>query len=170
MTPDQADLTWQSATSGEAIVKVDWSHLAEFWTSFVGDSTSTQEVGEYVADALPADLLSLPIHLIGHSRGASLNVALAQRLSDPELYGKTTLEPAVAAALRAQLQRGYLRLELTAVQRDREGVTVTAAGRQPERDAQALAPAARERHRRAHRDRRRPHERRVGGRSLDRPR
>lgn len=67
------------STTGEAIVKVDW-------TSVDDGSYSTKEVGNVVADYLMTThgtappLAELPLHLIGHSRGASMAVAISQRL------------------------------------------------------------------------------------------
>ncbi len=64
---------------GEAVVSLDWSAVATPWEA------TTQSVAEAVSNylftglaSLGADLLASPIHLIGHSRGASLVGALAE--------------------------------------------------------------------------------------------
>jgi Ca2+-binding RTX toxin-like protein len=68
-----------AATQGELILKVDWSAVASA-------AASTVQVGNLVADFLLTDpgnglpLAQLPIHLVGHSRGASMDVAIAQAL------------------------------------------------------------------------------------------
>jgi hypothetical protein len=45
-------------------------------------------------------------------------VGVAQRLADTGAFGETTLQPALAAALRARLQYDYFRLEATGLYRD----------------------------------------------------
>jgi hypothetical protein len=67
------------SSTGEAIVKVDW-------TAVDNGDYSTEEVGKVVADYLMTahgtspPLAELPLHLIGHSRGASLAVAVSERV------------------------------------------------------------------------------------------
>ena len=90
-TPTVSSFTRTSAaggTSGEAIVTVDWSAVAN--NLFGGPSTAPIAglVETYLTTArnLPGDpltarpLAELPVHLIGHSRGASLVSDLARRL------------------------------------------------------------------------------------------
>src|SRR5438045_575723 len=66
----------ESTSSGEAIIEVDWSTVS-------GGEFSTDAVANIVAEYLISPLKGgrrwsdLPMHLIGHSRGASLDVALA---------------------------------------------------------------------------------------------
>lgn len=67
------------SSTGEVVIKVDW-------TSVDNGDYSTAEAGRVVADYLMAShgstpaLAELPIHLIGHSRGASLAVSMTRRL------------------------------------------------------------------------------------------
>jgi hypothetical protein len=81
--------------SGEMVVKLDWTDVDD-------GEFSTGEVGRVVADylmakpaLLPAPLASVPIHLIGHSRGASLVTAIAQRLGQHGVWVDqlTSLDP-----------------------------------------------------------------------------
>lgn len=71
--------TLANSTAGEIVVKVDW-------TSIDDGSQSTKTVGKAISDymlashtGLPA-LASLPIHIIGHSRGGSMVVAVSKNL------------------------------------------------------------------------------------------
>lgn len=74
------------ASSGEGVLKLDWTDLNGGIHS--GSSTSTALVADAVVDVLlndhldGVDPLSLPLHLIGHSRGGSLIAALARRLGE----------------------------------------------------------------------------------------
>jgi Ca2+-binding RTX toxin-like protein len=80
--------------SGEIIVKLDWSQISS-------GQVSTRTVGDVVADFLMQShaglppLADLPIHLIGHSRGASLNVEIANRLGAHGIWvdQQTFLDP-----------------------------------------------------------------------------
>ena len=84
------------AATGEVIIKLDWS-------AFDTQQDSASYVGEYVAkillnnfeDTEDYDFLSGSIHLIGHSRGASLNTTIAERLSERGVWIDqfTTLDP-----------------------------------------------------------------------------
>jgi hypothetical protein len=70
-----------ASTQAEAIISVDW-------TAIDSGNFSTVEVGQAVADYLTTahgsmrPLAELPIHLIGHSRGASMVVAISRRLGN----------------------------------------------------------------------------------------
>jgi hypothetical protein len=70
-----------SSSRAEYIIKLDW-------TDVDGGAYSTAEVGAVVADYLltyrdgQRALVELPMHLIGHSRGASLTTDIAQRLGE----------------------------------------------------------------------------------------
>ncbi len=81
--PDGSTADAMQATSGEVVIKLDWSAIDT-------QSESASFVGDYVADLLLSnfdgsesfDFLGGPIHLIGHSRGASLNTTIAERLAE----------------------------------------------------------------------------------------
>lgn len=73
------------STDGEAVVRLDWTDVDD-------GGYSTQDVGDVVATYLqsahgstPA-LASLPLHLIGHSRGASVMSDIAQRLGEKGVW------------------------------------------------------------------------------------
>ena len=78
-SPDSGQSDFHQTTGGELIVRLDWSNVS-------GGSYSTIQVGTVVSSYLltahgtVAPLAELPIHLIGHSRGASLNVAISKDL------------------------------------------------------------------------------------------
>ncbi len=71
--------TFRQTSTGEFIVKLDWSSVSD-------GSYSTGDVGQVAADYLMTatvngmTLASLPMHLIGHSRGASLITAMVHDL------------------------------------------------------------------------------------------
>jgi len=90
--------TVTSASSGETIIKLNWSTVSD-------GTYSTVQVGDVVAAwlmatpsgsmaGLPA-LDELPIHLIGHSRGASLNTEIAGDLGEHNIWVDqfTSLDP-----------------------------------------------------------------------------
>jgi Ca2+-binding RTX toxin-like protein len=80
--------------SGEIIVKLDWSQISS-------GQVSSRVVGSAVADFMQDShagippLASLPIHLIGHSRGASVNVEIANDLGAHGIWvdQQTFLDP-----------------------------------------------------------------------------
>jgi hypothetical protein len=83
-----------TASSGETIIKLDWSTVSD-------GTYSTVQVGDVAAawlmatpDGLPS-LDELPIHLIGHSRGASLNTEIAKDLGEHNIWVDqfTSLDP-----------------------------------------------------------------------------
>jgi hypothetical protein len=89
--------------SSEIIVLLDWSAMAGSFP-FGGHHRPTGEVGFAVADKLlanfsipdlPTPLAQLPIHLIGHSRGASLISELAKDLGQHGVWvdHETFLDP-----------------------------------------------------------------------------
>ncbi|MEK6729394.1 MAG: hypothetical protein AABY76_05155, partial [Planctomycetota bacterium] len=84
-------------SAGGAIIKVDWSDFSCNYTCLKG--TSTVFVGDAVFTKLATDLsgawLQVPIHLIGHSRGASVNSRLAYDLGGYGIWVDhfTTLDP-----------------------------------------------------------------------------
>jgi Ca2+-binding RTX toxin-like protein len=76
---DEGNKPLDQTSKGEAIVKLDWSSISH--TEPFTDEIAT-EVANYILsphDGVP-DLTQLPFHLIGHSRGASLMVALSWNL------------------------------------------------------------------------------------------
>ncbi|NOX57046.1 MAG: hypothetical protein GXP27_21930, partial [Planctomycetes bacterium] len=79
-----------------AVVKLDWSDL-DGGVGFPGDHTPTGDVAAVVAEYLvnSTSLLQHPLHLIGHSRGASLNSALAEELGKLGIWTDqlTSLDP-----------------------------------------------------------------------------
>jgi hypothetical protein len=86
-------LTYDIVDSGEVIIKVDWSAMT---TGLLDFGTSTTDVGYYLADWLTgSSFAEMPIHLIGHSRGASVSTAIAERLAESGVWVDhvTTLDP-----------------------------------------------------------------------------
>jgi uncharacterized repeat protein (TIGR02543 family) len=88
----------QAAASGtQIVVRVDWSAVANHLTSYI----TVQEVAAAIAPYLyrsqngQPPLSELPIHLIGHSRGAALVYALAELLGQQGLVVDqlTSLDP-----------------------------------------------------------------------------
>ncbi len=87
-------------SAGGAIIKVDWSGLSG--GEPLGDCfgfTQTTLIGKAIFTELEKDLegawLQVPIHLIGHSRGASVNSQLAHELGVHGIWVDhfTTLDP-----------------------------------------------------------------------------
>jgi hypothetical protein len=74
---DSGNVALSHTTNGDLIIKLDWSSVSD-------GSYSTTDVAAVVAkfmltyDAGGYTLASLPMHLIGHSRGASLVTAMSQ--------------------------------------------------------------------------------------------
>src|SRR4051794_8403870 len=96
LTRDRGSSDYQSTSTGEVVVKLDWSSIS-------GGGESTTEVAGVVSkfllnqqdsDAAPR-FVELPIHLIGHSRGASLMIALSQGLGRAGIWvdQQTNLDP-----------------------------------------------------------------------------
>jgi hypothetical protein len=76
-SPTTYDLA--DSLGGEAVVSLDWSAIATPWeatTQTVAAAISTYLFGDLAS--LGAALFASPIHLIGHSRGASMVGALAE--------------------------------------------------------------------------------------------
>jgi len=92
--PDAGSPLFGQASSGETIIKLDWSTIS------VGP-LPTQPIGDVVASYLmqphgniPA-LVDEPLHFIGHSRGASLNTEIAKDLGEHNIWVDqfTSLDP-----------------------------------------------------------------------------
>ncbi len=89
---DPATPALAETASGEVIVTLDWAERSNDFFLFGDGSDSTadliaQEVVPFLTNAYPglgitAPLLQLPIHLIGHSRGASVVTELARELGE----------------------------------------------------------------------------------------
>jgi Ca2+-binding RTX toxin-like protein len=77
--PEDGQRPFNETSESELLIKLDWSKVSSF-------DTKTQDVAKVVGDYLlsasntVAPLASLPIHLIGHSRGGSLVSELSRRL------------------------------------------------------------------------------------------
>ena len=93
------------AASGEMLLKLDWSSLS----SFGGTSTTNIAIAAAQAllatDLIPAlgghALVEMPLHLAGHSRGASVVAELARLLGAEGIWVDhlTTLDPVPVASL-----------------------------------------------------------------------
>ena len=76
---------YQGTGGGEVVIQLDWSEVS-------GGDYSTGEVANVVSNYLTArrggaaPFSELPIHLIGHSRGASLITALSKRLGERGIW------------------------------------------------------------------------------------
>jgi hypothetical protein len=84
----------EQTTKSEAIVELDWSSIAD--TSHFTDGVASN-VADYLLNTHSGvpDFKQLPIHLIGHSRGASLMVALSYDLGQRGIWVDqvTNLDP-----------------------------------------------------------------------------
>ena len=85
------------ASTGESIIEVDWSDLADYLVTpvsagFIGDSLESV-LTQWPTPQHP--FAQLPIHLIGHSRGASVVSELAKQLGQDGIWVDqvTTLDP-----------------------------------------------------------------------------
>src|SRR5689334_20966599 len=94
-TRDAGPADWGS--SGEAVIKLEWGSLSGGLFS----GTPTGSVADAYADWLLThtidghSVFEQPVHLIGHSRGASLNTELARKLAERGIWVDdfTTLDP-----------------------------------------------------------------------------
>ncbi|MGN6506443.1 MAG: hypothetical protein ACTHM6_12865, partial [Tepidisphaeraceae bacterium] len=92
--PDSGQKDYRDTLDGEMVLKLDWSNVS-------AGSVPTQNVASVVSDYLLAShgtvppLAQLPLHLIGHSRGASLVSALSQDLGKAGVWVDqvTSLDP-----------------------------------------------------------------------------
>ncbi len=76
--------TFDTASTGEVVVTVDWSDISGLTpahpTELVADVLVSGLVSTYPGIGISSPLAEVPIHLIGHSRGASVVGALAENL------------------------------------------------------------------------------------------
>jgi len=83
-TRDPWDFDWAAGTSGEALIVLDWSAVADH----LNGGPPTQEVAAAVVDSLVEEAddqpppAELPIHLIGHSRGGGMICEIARLLGE----------------------------------------------------------------------------------------
>ncbi|MCK4873814.1 MAG: hypothetical protein KAS72_13920 [Phycisphaerales bacterium] len=79
---DIAQSQWHS---GEIVLKLDWSAIASFFESTTGtiaEAVVSELLDPSFFSTFGTSVLSLPIHLIGHSRGGSLVAAIAENLGE----------------------------------------------------------------------------------------
>lgn len=86
---ERDDFLSSSASSGEIVLGLDWSLVAE--GSWRTDTVAAQLADRLVSGQLWQDfgsnpLAELPLHLIGHSRGASLMIELAHHLQSQGVW------------------------------------------------------------------------------------
>ena len=93
----ETSFSLSDSLGGEVVIELDWSDIAGLF-----DNVPTEKVASLVSSYLSSSLgnlgqqlLSAPIHLIGHSRGASLMAALAEDLGEVGLWVEqlTLLDP-----------------------------------------------------------------------------
>ncbi|MGD0061557.1 MAG: NosD domain-containing protein, partial [Verrucomicrobiia bacterium] len=105
-TLDSGSPPLESLATAQVIVKVDWSEISGGWFCNGLGGTPTLEIAQPISAAiisgdaatdgtLPHALAELPIHLIGHSRGASLFSAVTSNLCQQGLWIDhfTSLDP-----------------------------------------------------------------------------
>jgi Ca2+-binding RTX toxin-like protein len=82
--------TADAANTGEVVVTVDWSDVANIFpyipTGSVAEGLFNTLDSTYTGIGISQPLAELPIHLIGHSRGGSVIGALANDLGETGLY------------------------------------------------------------------------------------
>ena len=93
-TLEDGNKPFDQTTKAEAIIKLDWSAISDE-THFTDDVAAT--VANYLLTSHSGvpDFTQLPFHLIGHSRGASLMVALSYDLGQRGIWVDqlTNLDP-----------------------------------------------------------------------------
>jgi len=102
-----------ASDADEVIVTVDWAAWADHLDPAYGSHANTADIAAILATDLLATLpsrgissplASRPLHLIGHSRGASVMMETARILgssgSEPERPGKFAVFPACPAAIQ----------------------------------------------------------------------
>src|SRR4051812_47451563 len=87
LTRDRGSSGYRSTDAGEMIVKLDWSSVSDGGeaTGDIAAVVSKFLLAQKADDNAPR-FIELPIHLIGHSRGASLMTALAQGLGQAGVW------------------------------------------------------------------------------------
>lgn len=82
--------TVDAAETGEVVVTIDWSDISslvpEVPTSSVAESIAQTLQSAFPAIGISQPLAQLPVHLIGHSRGASVMGALAEDLGQTGIW------------------------------------------------------------------------------------
>jgi len=82
--------TFDTASTGEAVATVDWSDVSGVTpihpTGLVADVLVNALVSTYPGIGISSALAEVPIHLIGHSRGASVVGALAEDLGERGIW------------------------------------------------------------------------------------
>ncbi|HNT29084.1 MAG TPA: hypothetical protein PKH10_13015, partial [bacterium] len=86
---------FSDSSSGEIVIIVDWADLAG-----LDEAVPTQTIAENAFAVLPVQAYQLPIHLIGHSRGTSVNTRLCELIGEEGIWVDqfTTLDPHPVAA------------------------------------------------------------------------
>src|SRR3954447_9204382 len=96
LTRDRGSSGYQSTNTGEIVVKLDWSSVSGGGESTIDVAAVVSKflLNQQASDAAPR-FVELPIHLIGHSRGASLMTALSQNLGGAGVWvdQQTDLDP-----------------------------------------------------------------------------
>ncbi|MCA9078103.1 MAG: hypothetical protein KDA93_23945, partial [Planctomycetaceae bacterium] len=97
--------SYATAASGETVIRLDWSALAGTLFNQQG-GTSTDEVAPIIASSIFGSyswMVEGALHLIGHSRGASLMTALAVELGESGVWVDQTtfLDPHPRTAAEA---------------------------------------------------------------------
>ncbi len=92
--PDDGQSNFKSTSRAELIIKLDWEPVSggAFSTGDIADAVGSYFLSSH--GSIPA-LVELPLHFIGHSRGASLGVALAKTLGERGVWVDqlTSLDP-----------------------------------------------------------------------------
>ncbi|MCR4290996.1 MAG: putative Ig domain-containing protein [Candidatus Scalindua sp.] len=100
-------------TAGGAIIKVNWASLSCGDPLTCPDITITtiiaDAISKYLRTNLSGDWLKVPIHLIGHSRGASVNSRLAYDLGSSGIWVDhfTSLDPQPLTSIGDWVVKAY---------------------------------------------------------------
>ena len=92
--------TGTGTSNAETVIMLDWANASGEFLSYTNTATIAQLVEPWLTNAIPsigiaAPLAAVPIHLIGHSRGASVVSELARGLAQDGIWidQMTTLDP-----------------------------------------------------------------------------